>query len=154
MNKVGSILKKIGEFLFGKIILVQDSFFGEMADVGSYYECRKSFKPTGKIVEIGLEKKDLKPDEKQINFFKWIEDNYDFIIQKIGPSIEAKVAEWIPNYQIQNFKKEFILEYLYIPKCDKEIFDWQISFYADNELQHWCSLDMKGMEVKDILIDG
>lgn len=149
-----SILSKIGEFIFGKIIKVQNDFFGEMTDAGDYYECRKVFKPTGKVIEIGLEKKGQEPDKKQKMFFTWIEDNYDLLIKKVSPTIEEQIRKWIPNYRIQDFRKEFMLEYLYIPKCDEEIFDWQISFYADNELQHWCSLDMKGLDVKHLLIDG
>jgi len=149
-----NFLKKIRELLFGKTIIIKDDFFGDMTDAGDYYECRRVFKPTGKIVEIGLEKKNTNSNEKQIIFFTWLENNYDLLIEKISPSIEKEVAEWIPNYQIRNFKKEFILEYLYIPKCDDEIFEWEISFYADNELQHWCSLNIRGTEVKNIMIDG
>ena len=149
-----SIIKKMGEFIFGKTIVVQNSFFGEMIDAGDIYECRKLFNPIGKEVEIGLVKKEIEPDEKQIDFFKWIENNYGLIVQKVSPIIEKRVAEWVPNYQIKNFEKEFILEYLFIPKCENEIFEWQISFYADNELQHSCSLDMKGLEVIQILIEG
>lgn len=148
------IFQRIKDFIFGEIVVVQNDFFGDMIDAGDYYECRRIFEPTGKVVEIGLEKNEKESVENQMNFFKWIECNYELIIQKVSPVIEERVAGWITNYQIQNFKKEFILEYLYIPKCDEKIFDWQISFYANNELQHWCSLDMNGLEVKQILIDG
>ena len=149
-----NLLQKIGEFFFGETIVVQHSFFGEIIDVGDYYECRKLFKPIGKVVDIGLEKKAIVSDEKQINFFNWIEDNYELIIRRISPFIEKSVAECITNYRIKDFKKEFILEYLYIPKCDEALFNWRICFYADNELQHSCSLEMKGLIVKHLLIDG
>ena len=138
-----NLLSRIGEFLFGKTIIIKNPFFGEMTDAGDYYECRRFFKPMGKVVEIGLAKKEKEPDKKQINFFNWIEENYDVIIQKISTPLEKQITKWIPNYKIQNFKKEFILEYLFIPKCETELVEWQISFYAENELQHHCFLEMK-----------
>lgn len=149
-----SILKRIGEFFWGETIIVTCDFFGEMVDAVDYYECKKMFKPTKKIVELGLEKVEPEFKEKQIDFFRWLEDNYELIIKSVSPSIEKRIVKRIPNYRIQNFKKEFILEYFYIPKCDDKTFDWNITFYADNELQHWCSLDMVGTKVKQILIDG
>lgn len=148
------MLQKIIEFIFGKTIIMQNDFFGEMADAGGSYECRRIFKPTGKVVEIGLEKKETTPDEKQVNFFIWLEDNYELVIQKVSPTLKKEIIKFLPKYHIKNFKEEFILEYLYIPKCDTEVFDWRISFYADNDLQHSCALEMKGLEVKSIHIDG
>lgn len=149
-----NILKKIKYLFFGETIKVQNPFFGEMVDAGSYYECKKYFQPIDKEVEIGLEKTTKELEKKQIIFFNWLENNYDFIIEKISSPIENKIIEWLPNYQIQNFKKEFELEYFFIPICNSEIFDWQISFWVGDELQHWCTLEMKGSEVKSILIDG
>lgn len=149
-----NLFRKGIDFIFGKTVKIQHTFFGEMTDVGSYYECRRIFKGNKKIVEIGLAKKEEIIDNRQINFFKWIEENYEKIIVEISPAIEGEVSGFIPNYRIQNFKKEFNLEYLFIPKCDEDIFDWQISFYANNELQHTCSIDMRGTRVKQISIEG
>ncbi len=73
-NKKG-IIKRILEFLFGKTITISDSFFGEMTDAGNYYECRRSFRPTQQIVEIGLEKK-APADEKQVRFLEPVGDLY------------------------------------------------------------------------------
>ncbi len=155
MKKRGvSILSKIEELIFGKLVRIKDGFFGEMIDTGEYYECKRIFQPTAKVVEIGLEKKRSGTDEKQENFFNWIENNYDLIIKKVSPSIEKQIQNWILNYEIKNFREEYTLEYLYIPKCDEKIIDWKISFYGEKELKHWCSLDMRGLEVRGILIEG
>ncbi len=148
------IINRISEYVWGKTIIVEDEFFGKMTDAKTYYECKKTFGPTGEFVEIGLEKKDLLPDKKQIDFFRWIENNYDLLIKIVSPHLEKIIIEWIPEYQITDFKNEFTLEYLYIPKCEEEIKDWRLSFYANNEFQHWCSIEMKGLKVENILIDG
>jgi hypothetical protein len=50
INNEMSFLTRLFEFIFGKTIKVQDSFFGEMLDADSYYECRRPFEPTGTIV--------------------------------------------------------------------------------------------------------
>ncbi len=123
-----SYIQKIVEFIFGKTVKIQDPFFGEMLDTGDYYECRRLFGPTNSIVEIGLEKKEITPDDKQIKFFKWIENNYDFLINIIQPEIEKIVKNWDDNFEIHNFKKEISLEYLYIPNCDETTFEWNIFF--------------------------
>lgn len=149
-----SIFNKIIEFFFGKPKIVEHTFFGEMTDIDTYFECRRIFEPTNKMVEIGLEKKDPHEDDKQVMFFHWIEENYGLIIEKITPKLEERIAKRIPGYQIENFKVEFELEYIWIPNCEVKIPEWQISFYANNELQHSCSIEMKGLEAKNIMIDG
>jgi hypothetical protein len=147
-------LKKITEFVFGKQIIVEHSFFGKMIDAGDYYECRRMFRPTGTMVEIGLSKTAIEGDKKQVEFFHWLEDNFDLVIEKITPTLLTKLNTWIPNFRIYDFKKEFILEYLRIPSCEQTVFEWEISFYANNEIQHSCHFTMEGLSVKNLHIDG
>ncbi|MEM9837389.1 MAG: hypothetical protein AAF828_12850 [Bacteroidota bacterium] len=149
-----TIIDKFLEFLFGKPTIVSDPFFGEMVDAGDYYECERLFTPIGDTVEIFLTKKENGPDEKQINFFLRLEENYDLFIQRISPSMEEAIQEWIPKFRIQNFKQEFSFKSLSIPKCDESVSKWELSFYARNDLRHYCELTMEGMEVKAIHIDG
>ncbi|MFT4759944.1 MAG: hypothetical protein ACI9XO_000292 [Paraglaciecola sp.] len=49
---------------------------------------------------------------------------------------------------------EFILKHLLIPSCEQAAFEWEISFFANNEIQHWCHFTMKGLKVKSLHIDG
>lgn len=154
LKKRMNFIEKIGAFLFGKTIKVNDPFFGVMIDADTHYECRRFFGPTNKVVEIGLEKKGIESDQNQRDFFGWIEENFDLIVENISPLVEAEIVESISDFRIRNFNTEFILEYLYIPKCEVDIFEWEIVFYADNELQHSCTIDMYGLEGYKVLIDG
>lgn len=151
--KKENIFHKILFFFLGKPPKVKHTFFGNVIDAGSYFECRRLFEPTNSIVEIGLEKTKNGKDTKQINFFKWIEANFDLIIEEIQPFLTTKILEWIPDFEIKNFKSEFKLDYLFIPSCERDVFGWKIMFYADNELQHACEIEMFGMEVRKIDIE-
>ncbi|GEM_PF-7083508 len=146
--------KKISDFLFGELIIIQDDVFGEMIDMGAAFECQKLFLATGKEIVLHIEKVDGHVSEKQKNFVSSLDKNYDQFILKIKPILEKKIKEWIANFHIQNFKNEFILEFLSLPKMEDELFEWEIAFYADNDLQHSCLLTIKGNQVININIDG
>ncbi len=146
--------KKISDFLFGELIIIQDDVFGEMIDMGAAFECQKLFLATGKKILLHVEKVDGHVSEKQKNFVSSLDKNYDQFILKIKPILEKKIKEWIANFHIQNFKNEFILEFLSLPKMEDELFEWEIAFYADNDLQHSCLLTIKGNQVINIHIDG
>lgn len=148
------MLSKILEFFFGKPEIIQDPFFGQMVEAGDYYECRRHFRPTNKEVELGVTKRpdgDLIPQQ---TFFKWLEDNYDDIIDSIKPPLLVEIRKWMPDYQYADFKTEFVLEYFFLPAGEAPDQKWEVTFFAQNDLQHWCSLEMKGMEVRQITIDG
>ena len=147
-------LTKLVELIFGKIEKIQHPFFGEMIDAGNYYECRRKFKSINEIVEIGLEKGNSDSDQNQIEFFNWLDNNYEELIDKISPILENKIKEMIPEYKIDDFKKNFRLAYLYIPKCEEKPFQWKIGFDEINELQHYCFITMNELDVLKIHIDG
>lgn len=148
------MLSKIIEFFFGKPEIIQDAFFGQMVEAGDYYECKRFFRPTQQEVELGVTKRadhDLLPQQA---FFIWLEDHYEQIVEHIKPPLQEKIRAWMPDYQYQNFQEEFELEYFFIPAGEGPDQEWELTFFAKNELQHWCSIKMKGMAVQHILIDG
>jgi hypothetical protein len=68
-------------FLFGKTHKIDHPFFGPMIFIGDkkpdpsdYYECRRFFKPSNDMIEIGIDGDITGPTEIQIDFFKSIED--------------------------------------------------------------------------------
>ena len=83
------------DFIFGKSIKIENAFFGQMLFVGDkkdsskgYFECRRHFKPSDKIIEIGIDGDISGPTQTQIDFFKTIENNYSKISDSIKPIIE------------------------------------------------------------------
>lgn len=147
--------------LFGKTPKIEHHFFGQMLFTGGkvskpsdYFECRRNFKPSNNIIEIGIEGEISGPTEKQMDFFKSIEDNYPEIIKAVIPLIESEFGNWKEGFQIVDFAKEFEPVYLMIPRCESTPIIWEIAFESDHDRNHTFTLTMNDFEAKEIMIDG
>lgn len=147
--------------LFGKTQKINHDFFGQMIfnggkmpDPSDYFECRRYFKPSNDVIEIGIDGDTSGPTEKQISFFKSIEENYSNITKAIIPLIEDEFGNWKEGFKISDFNKEFDPVYLRIPRCESEPIIWQIAFESDHDRNHTFTLTMNNFEAKEILIDG
>jgi len=151
----------IFDFVFGKTIKIEDEFFGRMIfsefkknPEKNYFECRRYFKPTDEVIEIGIEGNATGPNEFQKEFFRKIESNFDNIISSIKPMVENEFQNWKEDFKIADFKKEFNAVYLYIPRCENQTKIWEIAFESDHDLNHTFTLTMNNFIAKEILIDG
>jgi hypothetical protein len=149
------------DFIFGKTIKVDNEFFGTMVfledkkdPLKSYYECRRHFNPSDNIIEIGIDGGASGPTQKQIDFFKSIEDNYSEVSKVIAPLIEDQFANWKEGFKIDNFQKEFEPVYLRLPRCENKPIIWEIAFESDHDRNHTITLTMSDFEAKELLIDG
>ncbi len=149
------------DFIFGKPIKLENDFFGTMLFIEikkdqsrSYFECRRHFKPSNKIIEIGIDGSVSGPTQKQIDFFKSIEDNYAKFSTTIIPLIEAEFSKQKSGFKIKDFQKEFEPVYLSLPRCESKPFLWEISFESDNNNRnHNFTLTMTDFEAKEIVIE-
>lgn len=149
------------DFIFKKPVKLENEFFETMLFLEdkkdllkSYFECRRHFKPSEKIIEIGIDGEASGPTQKQIDFFKSIEDNYSIIVKAISPLIEDEFRNWKEDFKINEFQKEFKPVYLYLPRCENDPKIWEIGFESDHDRNHTFRLTMSDFEVKKILIDG
>ncbi|MEM1120453.1 MAG: hypothetical protein AAGJ18_08370 [Bacteroidota bacterium] len=149
-----SFWRKLSKFIFGEIPSIEDDFFGIMLECGSYYECQKLFRPTEKVIVLHVDNVNGGVSDRQKEFFLNLEENYDQLVSDISPAIEKRVSEWIKGFKIKDFKSEFTLEFITIPKLENDAIKWNIAFYANNDLQHSCSIDMEDGKVTHIQIDG
>jgi hypothetical protein len=147
--------------LFGKTRKIDHDFFGQMIFTGGkvpnpsdYFECRRHFKPSNNVIEIGIDGDISGPTEKQINFFKSIEDNYSNITKAITPLIEDEFGNWKEGFKISDFNKEFEPVYLRLPRCEFNPIIWEIAFESDHDSNHTFTLTMNDFDAKEILIDG
>jgi hypothetical protein len=146
---------------FGKSVIIENEFFGQMrfnenkqAQDKSYFACKRHFKPSDKIIEIGIDGNVSGPTEKQIAFFKQIEENYPEIAASIIPVIEDEFRNWKNDFKITDFKKEFAPVYLRLPSCETNPIIWEIAFESEHDKNHTFTLIMNDYEAKEILIDG
>lgn len=149
------------DFIFGKQIKLKNEFFGTMLfledkndSLKSYFECRRHFKPSNEIIEIGLEGEKIGPTQKQIDFFKSIENNYSRITKAISPLIEDEFGNWQEGFKIDNFRKEFEPVYLKLPRCEIKPVVWEISFESQHDRNYTITLFMSDFDPNEISIDG
>lgn len=149
------------DFIFGKPTKLENEFFGTMLfledkkdTLKSYFECRRQFIPSNKIIEIGIDGDVSGPTQKQIDFFKSIEDNYSIIAKAISPLIEDEFGNWKEGFKINDFQKEFEPVYLRLPRCENKPIVWEIAFESDHDRNHTFTLTMSDFGAKEILIDG
>ena len=149
------------DFIFGKPTKLENEFFGTMLfledtkdALKSYYECRRHFIPSDKTIEISIDGDVTGPTQKQIDFFKSVEDNYLIIAKAISPLIEDEFGNWKEGFKINNFLKEFEPVYLRLPRCENKPIVWEIAFESDHNRNHTFTLTMSDFDAKEILIDG
>ncbi|KQT17509.1 hypothetical protein ASG31_08870 [Chryseobacterium sp. Leaf404] len=149
------------DFIFKKTIKLENEFFGTMlfqADkkdsLKSYFECKRHFKPSDQKIEIGIDGEITGPTQKQIDFFKSIEDNYLTITKSITPLIEDEFGNWKDGFKIIDFHKEFEPVYLRLQRCISKPIIWEIAFESEHDRNHTFTFIMWDFEAKEILIDG
>ncbi|MCE2996245.1 MAG: hypothetical protein ACK5RG_03480 [Cyclobacteriaceae bacterium] len=149
------------DFIFGKQTKIENEFFGTMLffenkkdSLKSYFECRRHFSPSDKMIEIGIDGDVSGPTQKQIDFFKSIEDNYSIIVKAISPLIENEFGNWKEGFKLDNFQKEFEPVYLRLPRCENKPIVWEIAFESDHDRDHTFTITMSDFDAKEVLIDG
>lgn len=149
------------DFIFGKPVKVENDFFGQMLFLGdkrdtskSYFECRRHFQPSGKVIEIGIDGAETGPTQIQIDFFKSIEHRYNEITNSIGPMIQEEFRNWQEGFRIKDFNREFEPVYLRLPRCEGKVIIWEIAFESDHDRNHTFTVTMNDFIAKEILIDG
>jgi hypothetical protein len=149
------------DFLFGKSTKIDHPFFGQMLFVQnkkdtprSYFECRRHFNPSDRLIEIGIDADISGPTKIQVDFFKSIEDNYYELIRSITPLIEDQFQNWKEDFKIANFNKEFEPVYLRLPRCENKPIIWEIAFESEHDRNHTFTLTMQDFKADEILIDG
>jgi len=149
------------ELIFGKTNKIEDDFFGKMVfsefkknPKKNYFECRRHFKPTKDIIEIGIQGNVTGPTEIQKDFFRKIEADYDEITSSIKPMIENELRNWKEDFKIADFSKEFKAVYLYLPRCEMDPKVWEIAFESVHDLNHTFTLKMIDLNANELLIDG
>lgn len=119
-----------------------------------YFECKRHFKPSDTLIEIGIDGDKSGPTKDQIDFFRQIEDNYARISHSIVSVIEDEFSNWQEGFKISDFQKEFWPVYLKLPRCDRNPVSWEIAFESGHDLNHMFTLSMENFDAKEILIDG
>lgn len=148
------------DFLLGKTIRIEDNFYGQLLffssskKQGDYFEGRRYFKPSGKIIELAIDADSSGPTHTHKHFFENVERNYADLIKKSEPLICNEFRKWKPDFEILNFNEEFTPVYLEIPKDNNANTKWEIAFETVHDEDHTITITVIDFTPTEILIDG
>ena len=146
--------------LFKKPQTIQDDFFGKLTFMSfkdpakNYFEGKGKFRPTGDEIEYFIDADLIGPTHEQRNFYNRVQDSYDELVSRITPLIEDEFKNWKEDFKIKNFKKEFTLVAVSIPRLNTNPTTWDMSFETIHDSDHQVTVDFKDFEPVGILIDG
>ncbi|NOS93682.1 MAG: hypothetical protein HOP30_17325 [Cyclobacteriaceae bacterium] len=138
--------------LFKKPPTIQDPFFGTLRWMGfkdaskKYFECSGMFAPTKETIGYIIEADASGPTTAQREFYQFIQANYDVLIEKAIPLIEKEYRQDMEEFKISNFKKEFKVSSLTIPRLENTPLDWDMSFESVGDEKHFFLIDFKDFE--------
>lgn len=145
---------------FKKPVTIQDEFFGKLrfmkmkTDGNSYFEGKGHLKPIGKEIAYFITANEDGPNQKQRDFYNWVQENYSNLAMNIKPLIEDEFRNWKEDFTIINFDSEFHLVALTIPNQDKKPLKWDLSFDTEQDENHQITVEFSGHEPQGILING
>lgn len=119
-----------------------------------YVECRRSFKPISKDIELSLDANLSGPNQQQKAFFRQLEADYFSLIPVFSVGIEAEFGRWMKLLLIRNFEAEFQPVYLRIPDCEQSPVAWEIAFETTHDLNHTVTVGMLGYAPQYVRVDG
>ncbi len=142
-NKPWLIRKSLHDDTFGKIWYNKD----ENSEF-NHYHGHFIFKPTNTEIDIFLFSDKDGYDPKQKLFFEKIEKGYQDIIEKSVPKIEELLQKRKRKMIIQDFKKEFTLFAISIPRIPNK--NWTLSFTSEKHALGRITIHFNDMDVVSI----
>jgi hypothetical protein len=146
--------------LFNKPQTIKDDFFGTLTHMtfkdstNNYFEGKGKFRPTGDEIEYFVGSDFSGPTTEQKHFYNKVQDCYDELISKITPLIEDEFKNWKEDFKINDFKREFKLVAVTIPRPNPHATIWDMSFETIHDDNHQVTVNFKDFEPDGVLIDG
>lgn len=146
--------------IFKKPIVIQDDFFGRLRYMDfkdpakGYFEGNGFFSSIDGETEYLINADATGPTNSQREFYINLQKQFDSYIEMMKPLIEDEFRNWKEDFEIKNFKKEFNLVCVTIPRLDSKPLVWDMSFTTTHDLNHHVTIDFIGDIPNGILIDG
>lgn len=146
--------------LFKKPIIIQDEFFGRLRYTkfknprDGFFEGEGFFASTNNKIGYTIEAEETGPTEGQREFCRKVQNNFEQYVEKIKPLIEDEFRNWKDDFEITDFKTEFALNSLTIPRMYSNPVLWDMCFTSIHDDNHFVIIKFENDEPKGILIDG
>jgi len=144
-----------------KPVEVDDAFFGRLVYIKrsngrSYWEGRHRFSPCRQEIGVFIDAPGHRqaPDQKQREFFSWVERDYEAIIASVGRVLRPQYEQWTRKPFAKPFKSEFKLTSFDIPLQTGDPMEWEMCFDSETDANHLFSVTLQGAEAICVSIDG
>lgn len=146
--------------IFKKPAKIYDEFFGTLTFMeiknnpsNNYFEGKGVFNPTNEQIEYFISADLTGPTDEQKDFYKKVEASFEDLISKSKPLIEEEFRNWKDNFKIKDFKSEFKLVAISIPRLQNHPLIWDMSFEIIDDDNHHITINFINFETDGILID-
>jgi hypothetical protein len=138
--------------------LVADyEFFGRityqrMKNGKSYWECSRVFAPSGESIQLSVDAPgdDQPPDDRQREFYSWVERNYDAIFTSAEPLLRAQFEESKGEPLLEPVASVFKAGGLSIPRLSGTVPEWEMDFEMKADAYQLYSVKMVGVEARSV----
>ncbi|QHS58221.1 hypothetical protein [Chitinophaga agri] len=147
-------------FLFKKPPVIQDDLFGALRVVdegkdGYYmFEGNTFFGPANGEIGILIGSFSPTPTLSQKKFFTTLQQQYDRYVPHMQTRIESEFRKWKQHFTVQDFKAEFIPDFLDIPAFDTIDDVWSLSFTTIHDGNHTLTFRFRNNEITEMHVDG
>jgi hypothetical protein len=133
------MLRKLKEFIFGRPpIEINHEFFGKILFMGGdkhkeddYWEAELEIKGAKEPITVLIGAGKEGPDSKHAAFFKKCVSDLDTLFDKCWPIFEPDFQQWTGKPFSENWRDDFELMSIEIPREADENNEWTVSYYVD-----------------------
>ncbi|AHJ96911.1 hypothetical protein [Hymenobacter swuensis] len=152
---------KIREFLFGKLVYVQDKVVGQLQWIATdrksagYFKGACTFGPTGHTLDISFDAPRTGPTAAQKVFYHAIETHYPQLADLAQVLIVAEFRNWEPGFTVHDFQAEFWPVGLHIPLLtENQPVGWELFFETHHDPNHTVTVLWRNFDPYFVRIDG
>jgi len=155
------MLRKLKAFVFGKPPLeMEHDFFGKIFFMGGdisvandYWESELKIEGAKEPLTVLINAPKKGPSEDQAAFYKNVISDLDALFNKCWPIFEPDFSPWTNKEFSGDWKEDFELMSIEIPKDGNENNEWSVSYYVD-AANHYFTARFENGEPKYNEIDG
>ena len=154
-----------------KALEIDDPFFGRLVYMKvsgaqiPYWECKRQFSPCSRQVELFIDAPEPKspPNEKQREFFNWVEQNYAELLTSIEEATKPSIEELVRRPLMAQFSNVLDVPFasMFHPSSfsipvlrDGVMPEWEMSFESNSEVCFLATVELIGGNPRpDISID-
>jgi hypothetical protein len=155
------MLRKLKEFILGKPpIEINHEFFGRILLMrgdklkeDDYWEAEFEIKGAKEPITVLINAGKVGPDRKHVAFFKKCVSDLDRLFDKCWPIFEPDFQQWAGKPFSGNWRDDFELMSIEIPREADENNEWAVGYYVD-AANHYFTARFIGGKPKYNEIDG